>query len=165
MLRCSIPGTSLSARTICPPGRNRTHINALPARLCLCPWEESNPHLGLRSPLLYPLSYRGIYWQAGKSAALSIELRRALLRSGIIPKLRKSMYHYILGTRPSEAQMKCRAKEGATGRFNFQILTFFRLSVKKICDKIIRLFGMAYDGSTPALGAGRPSSTLGIPTK
>lgn len=27
--------------------------------LCLCPWRESNPHLTLRTGLLYPLSYKG----------------------------------------------------------------------------------------------------------
>jgi hypothetical protein len=46
-----------------PPAQKFRSIPAKVAkiklRLFLCPWQESNPHLTLRTGLFYPLNYKG----------------------------------------------------------------------------------------------------------
>ncbi len=52
--------------------RRTSRMESLPACHRLCPREELNLFLGLRSPLFYPLNYRGSgNWRAG----LSVKLR------------------------------------------------------------------------------------------
>lgn len=44
--------------------------------LCLCPWRESNPHLTLRTGLLYPLSYKGPVALADRATGYNISIVR-----------------------------------------------------------------------------------------